>query len=208
MKWFNLIAGTAVVSLLATSAALAVTAPAATGIRGDADGNGKLTAAEVREERKIFLLSLDANKDGKVSAEEFISGLKKDFDARDTNKDGVLVADEFVVYWCGKGADPKAAKAKAASVSQLKGAMVKHQDKNADGIVTQDECVAFWSVRFSATDTNKDGKVSKEEFENMLKQAAKKMDGNKDGFVAVEEYTLSWAGDAKALEKVKPAAAK
>ena len=208
MKWFNLIAGAAAVSLLAIGSGVAAAAPATTGIRGDTDGNGTLTAVEVREERKIFLLSLDANKDGKVSAEEFINGLKKEFDARDTNKDGVLSADEFVVYWCGKTADPKASKAKAAKVSQLKGHMMKHIDKNMDGMVTQDECVIFWSTRFSAADTNKDGKVSKAEFEAVLKQAAKRMDANKDGFLAVEEYSLSWAGDSKTLKKVKDAATK
>jgi len=206
MKWYNLIAGAAMVSLLATAAGAA--APAAIGMRGDTDGSKTLTAAEIREERKIFLLSLDGSKDGKISAEKFISGLKKDFDARDINKDGVLSADEFVIHWCGKAADPKISKAKAAKASQLKGSMMKHQDKTTDGTVDQEECVSFWSARFSAADTNKDGKVSKEEFEEVIKQVAKRIDTDKDGIITVEEYTLAWAGDSKSLQKSKPAAAK
>ena len=206
MKWQNLMTGVAMVSLFATGAGAAEKA-AATGLRGDIDKSGTLTALEIREERRTFLMTLDADKDGKVKVEEFIEGFKKEFDARDTTKDGVLVADEFVVYWCGKAALPKA-RAKVAKAAPLKDSMIKHQDKNGDGKVDQDECVAFWSVRFDAADTNKDGKVSKDEYTEMIKQAAKRIDTNKDGILAIEEYTAVWVGAPKEGQKAKPAQAK
>lgn len=207
MKWQNLMTGVAVVSLLATGAG-AVEKAAAPGMRGDSDGSGTLHASEVYEERRTFLLALDADKDGKVKVEEFITGLKKDFDARDTNKDGTLIADEFVVYWCGKAAIPKSGKGKTVKAAKLKGSMVKNMDKNADGKVDQDECVAFWSVRFDAADTSKDGKVSKDEFAAVMKQAAQRIDTNKDGVIVVEEYMAAWGGVSKTPEKPKPAKAK
>jgi Ca2+-binding EF-hand superfamily protein len=206
MKWQNMMAGVAMVSLLATGAGAAEKA-AATGMRGDVDNSGTLTALEIKEERRTFLLALDADKDGKVKVEEFVNGFKKDFDTRDANRDGVLIADEFVVYWCGKAALPKA-KAKVAKAAPLKNSMIKHQDTSGDGKVDQDECVAFWSVRFDAADTNKDGKLSKEEFTEVIKQAAQRIDTNKDGIIAIEEYTATWGGTSKEKQKAKPVPAK
>ncbi len=201
MKLRTIIAGTGLMLWLAASTAWAVDKPATPGMLGDTDKNGILTVKEIKEERSVLLISLDANKDNKVTIEEFINGLNDDFGKRDKNNDGNLIADEFVVYWCGKAADPKLSNKKSTKKNLVRGSLLKNKDKNRNNQIEPDECVAFWSLRFSAADTNKDSKVDRNEFKELMKRVAGKIDTNKDGVLTIEEYTLSWVGKESADQK-------
>ena len=194
MKWRNLIAGAAVLSLMTAASGEAA------GMRGDGNNDVKLSPAEVKAERVMFHATMDVDKDGKVKVEEFVAVLQNDFKSRDTSQDGVLSADEFVVYWCGKGADQKAAKTKSVKPLSTKKSMHQQSDKNADGVISEQECVTFWSTRFGAMDINKDVSISMDEFLKVIALAAKNIDANKDGVITVDEYAVFWSGSPQAAK--------
>lgn len=208
MKWEKRVVATAACFVLA-SAAFAADAPTKpTGMRGDVDGSGTLTAKELVEERANFFAAIDGDKDGKIHIEKFILALKKDFETRDIDRNGLIAADEFVVSWCGKPAASQAAKAKAAKPALVKGNMLKQMDKSGNGQIEPEECVQFWATRFGELDANSDGKVSQDEFIAAMRQAAERIDTNKDSFISIDEYKWYWADVPQAAKKAAPAAVK
>jgi Ca2+-binding EF-hand superfamily protein len=98
--------------------------------RLDADGNGKITAAEIMPRAEKRLLRFDADKNGAVTAAEIDDLLQKALQRRrerimltlDANKDGVI---------------------SQAELDQFVTAMVDGADADKDGGVTLDEARTF-----------------------------------------------------------------
>lgn len=132
----------ALAGVLAASAAAAEDAPRRQRPDPDANHDGKVTLAELRQVRQgRFLHRLDADKDGRVSRAEFDAGLAR------------LRAK-------GRG-DP----ARPARLWAM-------LDANKDGYVTEAEREATLARRFNAADTNHDGWLSKSELSMMRQNRA------------------------------------
>jgi Ca2+-binding EF-hand superfamily protein len=69
--------------------------------RQDADGDGRLTPAELKGVKLEDFQSADPNADGKLDLNEYIDARWIDFDVADENQDGLLTLDEV------KGFDAK-----------------------------------------------------------------------------------------------------
>ena len=62
--------------------------------RQDADGDGRLTPAELKGVKLEDFQSADPNADGKLDLNEYIDARWIDFDVADENPDGLLTLDE------------------------------------------------------------------------------------------------------------------
>jgi Ca2+-binding EF-hand superfamily protein len=123
----------------------------------DADGNGKVTAEEVPQERRGLFrrISAQADKDGdkSLNEQEFVAGFHAARAAASRQGTGPG----------GAAADPEKL---AERLMRL--------DKNGDGKISRDEFDRPAARRFEQLDTNGDGAVDAEEIEAQANPAAKK----------------------------------
>lgn len=143
----------------------------------DADGNGVLTAEEMKafhEQHRAdmrdgmagkFIKRIDTSGDGKVSAAEWQAGSLQKFVKLDDNGDGAITADEFQKMH--KRPDGKTGDAAGKQHHDGKGGDFKdglaRLDTNTDGKVSTAEWNALGDKMFARMDDNKDGKISADE---------------------------------------------
>lgn len=161
-------------------AAPVLAAPGA-GPRGDADGNGTLTRAEVQAHAAEKFAKMDANGDGKIDASDRAAKRAEmqaaAFARFDANKDGNISKAE----WDQAAADRAAKRAqrdeKRADAGEGKrgmrghhgkrgghhGMMMGRADTDGDKAISQAEFQTAALARFDAADANKDGQVTAEE---------------------------------------------
>ncbi len=107
----------------------------------DADGDGKITLAEMQASRVDRVMQADANHDGKVSRAEFTAAMQ-----------------ERMARFGGGG--PEGAQGGAdAAFARL--------DLNGDGYITKDEVVKATAQRFEAMDTSHKGYITVDEMHQM-----------------------------------------
>jgi len=110
---------------------------------------------------RISFEKLDANGDGKITQAEMEAQKKARFTAADTNGDGMLSADEMLAQ--GKA---RAGERMAKRMEQRIGQMIEKRDTNGDGMLSIDEIGGKrdGNMFFKRLDTDGDGAVSAEEF--------------------------------------------
>ena len=123
----SLTAAAAAAIVLATGACHAKSEPTA-----DANGDGKITLAEMQAGRVDRMMKMDADHDGKVSEAEFAAGMK----ARMAERGGDA----------GSGPDP--------------GAMFQRTDLDGDGFITKAEVEQATAKRFARMDADNKGYVT------------------------------------------------
>ncbi len=127
----------------------ATAAQAAPHHRGDANGDGTLTRAELTTKLDRRFARLDANSDGRITAAEMDAAKAKRAERRAT-----IAAKN----------PERATKLEARMTRrQARGAERPNPDTNGDGVVTRDEFGARALERFAAMDSNGDGTVTKAE---------------------------------------------
>lgn len=144
----------------------------------DKNGDGKLVASEVPEERKRFFERLlrtgDKDGNGELTKEEFVAGLK---DAPAPQR--------------RPGAGDGGAPGGRPFVNPEE--MFKRIDANGDGKITKEEAPERMKEFFDRLDANKDGGLTIEEFKNRGPGAGgpedffKQMDSNGDGKLSKDE---------------------
>ena len=126
MKLFATVAAAGAI-LLATGACHARSEPTA-----DANGDGKITLAEMQASRVDRMMKMDTDHDGKVSLAEFAAGMK----ARMAERGGDA----------GAGPDPSA--------------MFQRTDLDGDGFITKAEIEQSTAKRFARMDADNKGYVT------------------------------------------------
>jgi Ca2+-binding EF-hand superfamily protein len=100
---------------------------------------------------------MDADGDGKISAAEHAAGAKKMFETMDADKDGKVTAKEMeTAHQQVTGDQAKKSEMSAAD-------KIKMIDTNGDGVISTDEHIAGGKKMFDMMDTNKDGFLTKAE---------------------------------------------
>lgn len=156
--------------------------------RGDANGDGVVTRAEVQAHAAEMFAMFDANKDGKIDMADREVHKAGMFDKFDANKDGAISRDEFAKTH-PQGPDgergPGQGRMMHGEMKHGEGAgghhmammMLHKADSNHDQAITRDELTAGVLQHFDAADSNKDGKLTSEE----RKAAHEKMRGMMGG---------------------------
>lgn len=171
----------------------------------DADGDGKVTLAEMQKAAADHFAQVDANKDGRVTKEELASfgeqmrskhegdrsaHMDERFAQRDANKDGKLSRQE---------------------VQRMPDQFFARIDSNKDGYLTKEELAAGkqamhehaggWfahrvEAEFTRADTNNDGAVDTKEMQSAVATHFAERDANKDGALTRDEMHRGFgAGD-------------
>jgi Ca2+-binding EF-hand superfamily protein len=171
--------------------------------RIDADGDGKVTLAEMQKMAGDHFAQVDANKDGRVTKEELASfgeqmrskhegdrsaRMDERFAERDTNKDGKLSRQE---------------------VQRMPDQFFARVDTNKDGFLSKEELAAGkqamhehaggWfahrvEAEFTRADANNDGAVDSKELQTAVATRFAALDENHDGALAREEMHHGFAG--------------
>lgn len=176
------------IAFLTLGAALfAVPVIAAPGAKGDTDGNGAVSRAEVQTHAAQMFAKMDANKDGKIDptdrAAQQAERQAKMFAVIDADGNGSISKAE----WDQHGADRAAKRAergdrradagdagdgkrhgmhghgKRGGHDGMRGGMMAKADTNGDKAISQAEFQTAALARFDASDVNKDGQVTAEE---------------------------------------------
>ncbi|MBJ7438824.1 MAG: hypothetical protein JHD35_07340 [Sphingopyxis sp.] len=173
--------------LTLAAALIAVPVIAAPGAKGDTDGNGTVSRAEVQTHTAQMFAKLDANKDGKIDpadrAAQHAERQAKMFAAIDADGNGSISKAE----WDKHGTDRAAKRAergdKRADAGQagegkrhgmrghgkrgghhgMRGGIMAKADTNGDKAISQAEFQTAALARFDSADANKDGQVTAEE---------------------------------------------
>ena len=176
----------------------------------DRNGDGKVTADEIPEERREgfgrMLEFADANSDGALSQEEFakvrerFAGPSSDRPAAAANRTEQGKAGEAIFRALDKNGDGKLSADEIAHAADSLVAL----DKNGDGSITLAELepprpasalavqggrdpARLWQ-RLIAGDKNGDGKLSEDEMPDRLARAFSRIDRNGDGLVDETEF--------------------
>lgn len=141
-------------------------------LRGDADGNGVLTRAEVTAQADARFAKRDKDGDGRITQADRAAAMKERADKRfarlDANGDGSISRAEF-----DAPREKRAAQAGEDGPGKRKWghrrgghrmmAMRGGMDPDKDGAITRDESRARALAMFDRLDANKDGQVTAEE---------------------------------------------
>lgn len=106
--------------------------------------------------------SIDANSDGVISRAEMRENAEGVFAAMDTNSDGALTMQEYMAVRMGPqlGRNP----ARMEARQNEKAARFQPMDENRDGKVDRAEFLRGAEARFVSADRNRDGVVTPTEF--------------------------------------------
>ena len=164
--------------------------------RMDADGDGKVTLAEMQKTVGDHFAKLDANGDGRVDKNELAS-FGEQMRAQHENERGARIEKHFA----GKDAD-RDGKLSRQEVARMPQPFFDRLDANKDGYLTKDEFAAKASAmrehagkwfakrgaeEFTRADTNGDGAVDQKELQASVAQRFAKLDANHDGVLAADE---------------------
>ncbi len=128
---------------------LATAAQAAPHHRGDANGDGTLTRAELTDKLDQRFARLDADGDGRITTAEMDAAKAKRAERR--------------AAMAAKNPERAARMESRMAKRQARGAERPNPDTNGDGVVTRDEFGARALARFAAMDANGDGTVTQAE---------------------------------------------
>lgn len=124
-----------------------------------ADGDGRVSQAEMVQAQRARFARMDADRDGKVTTEELAALKSRRLDDRfarlDADGDGSISKAEFSAAHQARGHHRGGRGGGAGFFAGL--------DANKDGAVTQAEADAKAQARFAALDKNKDGFVTSDE---------------------------------------------
>lgn len=140
---------------LATAAALAVGGTAyARAERSD------LTRAQVEERTAQKFARMDANGDGKLDAADREARRKRSFDRVDADGDGAISFTEFTAR---RDARAEGGERKGPRFGRGGRAMARTADTDSDGAVTRAEFAGAALERFDRVDADKSGAISRDE---------------------------------------------
>lgn len=138
------------------------------GLPGDANGDGKVTKAELTASLQERFAKMDLNGDGKITKEERDQLREKRFDDRfakmDADHNGQISKDEMKVAHEARGerrGGPDGPGKRHHGRMGMKGGGMMGADK--DGVITREAFMARPLAMFEKADANKDGTVTAEE---------------------------------------------
>lgn len=136
----------------------------------DANGDGKLTQAEMLAQHEARFAEADQNHDGKLSQEERKAAraqrMEQRFAERDANRDGRLSGDELPRrgHKLSRADSDGDGALSLQELSAHKRSQHAHAPKQADVAMTKEGVAQHTAARFAKLDTNQDGSLSREEF--------------------------------------------
>lgn len=176
MKITTLLAtGSAVAALLAIPAIAQNATPEASA--RPARMTAEMTRAQVEQRTATAFARLDANGDGKLDAADRAAKQQARFDRLDTNSDGQLTPAEFTAR--PQRAERGQPGQRAGRRGHRGGGMMhmaRMADADGDGAITQAEFTAGALAMFDRADADKNGTVTREE-----RRAARPQRGNRTG---------------------------
>jgi EF hand len=156
----------------------------------DADGNGRITAAEWSYDREDFRRA-DHNGDGILTQREFLGEAANDRDRGPTDGGDASATDDARFVDLDANRDDKVSRSEWRSDRIT----FDRLDENRDGYLTRAEMAvpAAAAVDFSSLDTDRNGVISRGEW---LQSAAsfERLDTNRDGRLTSLEYAGGRAG--------------
>ena len=108
--------------------------------------------------------TLDADGDGRVSAAEAADWRDTVFVTMDSDDDGQLSREEYMTVQLGKGADPEQRGPKYEEKQAEKDAAFTEMDKDGDGFVTREQFLEAGAAEFARSDADGDGYMTMQEF--------------------------------------------
>jgi Ca2+-binding EF-hand superfamily protein len=175
--------GGGTVAAAAIVAAVAIAAPGRVG-KGDTDGDGALSKAEVTAMATEHFTRMDANGDGQLDAADRAAMHKARFTEMDGDKNGSISEAEFTAAhsaWMEKRGEHRKGMGGGHDGRGHRGGrgggmmLLKVADSNGDQTVTKAEITAAIDTHFTKADTNKDGKISPSEHSAMRQAMRERM---------------------------------
>ena len=161
---------------LTLSIAVATLATAGVAIAAPGMMQGDMTRAQVQATAAEHFAKMDANGDGKLDAADREARRAKMFDRIDTDKDGAISRDEFTAHHrAGPGGEhamhegqrgEQVARDGHRGMRGHRGGgmhMMKRADTDGDGASSQAECTAGALTMFDAADADRNGTVTQAE---------------------------------------------
>ncbi len=107
---------------------------------------------------------LDADGDGRLSAAEAAEWRESVFGAMDADDDGQLTREEYMAVQMGRGSDPEQRGPRYEEKQAEKDAAFTVMDADADGFVTREQFLEAGEKSFAEADADGDGYVTMPEF--------------------------------------------
>lgn len=123
-----------------------------------------VTLSQMQEKSGAMFDRMDANGDGKIDAADREARQDQRFAKLDTNGDGSISREEFDAMHAKRGEGMRGEGRRGGHHGKRGGMhMGKMADTNGDGVITRAEFDAVAQARFARMDTNGDGTVTVEE---------------------------------------------
>jgi Ca2+-binding EF-hand superfamily protein len=159
------------IAAAAIVAGVAIAAPGRMG-KGDTDGDGALSKAEVIEMATAHFTRMDANNDGKLDAADRTAMHKARFTEMDSDRNGSISEAEFMAAHTarmekrgeghmGFGGEHEGRGHRRGHGGGM--SLLKAADTNGDQAISKAEMTAAIDAHFIKADANKDGKISSDE---------------------------------------------